>query len=43
VKIKFAKTNYVTNKRNVQVKIDEIFAEKVILANGSVRLLDEIM
>jgi transposase len=36
-------TNYVTNKRNVQLKIDEIFAKNIIPANDSVRLLDEVM
>lgn len=35
--------NYGTGKRDVQLKIDEIFAEKVIPADDSVRLLDEIM
>jgi len=35
--------NYGTGKRNVQLKIDEAFAEKVIPANDSVRLLDEIV
>ncbi|MDF2985223.1 MAG: hypothetical protein K0R50_733 [Eubacterium sp.] len=35
--------NYGTGKRNVQLKIDEAFAEKVIPADDSVRLLDEIM
>ena len=35
--------NYGTEKRNVQHKIDEFFAEKVIPANDSVRLLDEIV
>lgn len=43
MKNKLTETNYVTNRRNVQVKIDEIFAEKAIPANDSVRLLDEIM
>jgi len=35
--------NYRTGKRNVQLKIDEAFAEKVIPADDSVRLLDEIV
>ena len=35
--------DYGTCKRNVQLKIDESFAEKVIPANDSVRLLDEIV
>jgi len=35
--------NYGTEKRYVQLKIDEVFAEKVIPADDSVRLLDEIM
>jgi transposase len=35
--------NYDTGKRNVQLKIDEIVAEKVIPADDSVRLLDEMM
>jgi len=35
--------NYGTGKRNVQLKIDEAFAEKVIPADDSVRLLDEIV
>lgn len=34
---------YDTEKRNVQLKIDEVFAEKVIPADDSVRLLDKIM
>ena len=34
---------YDTCKRNVQVKIDEVFAEKVIPADDSVRLLDQIV
>lgn len=37
------RVNYDTKKRNVQLKIDEIFAEKIIPADDSVRLLDEIM
>jgi len=36
-------TNYRTEKRNVQLKIDEVFAEKAIPADDSVRLLDEIV
>jgi len=35
--------NYGTEKRNVQLKIDEVFAEKVIPVEDSVRLLDEII
>ncbi len=34
---------YGTEKRNVQLKMDEVFAEKVIPADDSVRLLDEMM
>ena len=33
---------YSTFTRNVQLKIDEFFAEKIIPENDSVRLLDEI-
>lgn len=36
-------TNYGTSNRNVQLVIDECFAEKVIPANDSVRLLDQIV
>jgi transposase len=35
--------NYDIGRRNVQLKIDEVFAEKIIPANDSVRLLDEIV
>ena len=35
--------NYGTEKRNVQLKFDAIFAEKVIPVNDSVRLLDEMV
>ena len=35
--------NYGTYERNVQLLIDERFAEKVIPANDSVRLLDRIV
>ena len=35
--------NYATNKKHIQLKIDETFAERTIPANDSVRLLDEIM
>jgi len=35
--------NYDMEKRNVQLKIDEIIAEKIIPADDSVRLSDEIM
>ncbi len=34
--------NYGTGKRNVQLKIDEAFAEKVIPADDSVRLLEDL-
>jgi transposase len=37
------RVNYGTEKRNVQLKIDEMFAEKMIPADDSVRLLDEMM
>jgi transposase len=43
VKQKKYRVHYDTGKRNVQLKIDEIFAEKVVPADDSVRLLDEIM
>ncbi len=43
MKNKNYRVNYDTEKRNVQLKIDEIFAEKIIPADDSVRLLDEIM
>jgi len=36
-------TNYRTLTRNVQLLIDESFAEKIIAADDSVRLLDEIV
>ena len=35
--------NYSTSTRNVQLLIDEGFAEKVIPADDSVRLLDQII
>jgi len=35
--------NYGIKKRNVQLKIDETFAEKIIPADDNVRLLDEIV
>ena len=35
--------NYDTERRNLQLKIDEGFAERIIPANDSVRLLDEIV
>ena len=35
--------DYDTTNRVVQLKIDEIFAEKVIPADDSVRLLDQIV
>ena len=34
-------THYRIGARNVQLKIDEAFAERIILANDSVRLLDQ--
>ena len=34
-------TYYRTNARNMQVKIDEFFAEKEIPANDSVRLINQ--
>lgn len=37
------RVHYGTEKRNVQLKIDEVFAEKMIPADDSVRLLDEVM
>jgi len=37
------RVNYDTGKRNLQLKIDEIFAERVIPADDSVRLLEEMM
>ena len=40
---KLTVVNYGTSRRNVQLKIDEFFAEKAIPANDSVRLLDEIV
>ena len=43
MKKKYNHQNYGTGKRNIQLKIDEVFAEKEIPANDSVRLLDEIM
>ena len=36
------KNKYSTFFRDVQLKIDEFFAEKIIPENDSVRLLDEI-
>jgi len=41
MKNKTYQTHYRTNARNVQLKIDEAFAERVIPANDSVRLLDQ--
>jgi len=43
MKTKNYRANYDTEKRNVQLKIDEIFAERAIPADDSVRLLDEVM
>jgi transposase len=37
------RVNYGTETRNVQLKIDEVVAEKMVPADDSVRLLDEIM
>ena len=43
MKKKYTENNYGTYTRNVQLFIDESFAEKVIPANDSVRLLDQIV
>jgi transposase len=43
VKSKITGKNYGTNNRVVQLKIDEVFAENVIPADDSVRLLDRIV
>ncbi len=43
MKKKITVINYGTSRRDVQLKIDEIFAEKVIPADDSVRLLDEMV
>ncbi len=43
MKTNFTGNNYVTTNRVVQLKIDEIFAENVIPADDSVRLLDQIV
>ncbi len=43
VKKPLHRVHYGTKKRNVQLKLDEFFAEKIIPADDSVRLLDEIM
>lgn len=43
MKQQLTERNYLTNARNVQQKIDEVFAEREIPANDSVRLLDEIV
>lgn len=43
MKTKLPHHNYSTCERNVQIKIDEVFAEKVIPADDSVRLLDKIV
>ena len=40
---KITGTNYRTVSQDVQLLIDESFAEKIIPANDSVRLLDEIV
>jgi transposase len=43
MKNKINRVNYDTNRRNLQLKIDEVFAERIIPADDSVRLLDEIV
>lgn len=43
MKNKITSKDYLTNRRNAQLKIDEIFAEREIPANDSVRLLDEMV
>jgi transposase len=43
MKNKKHRVNYGTEKRNVQLKIDEMVAEKIIPADDSVRLLDELI
>ena len=43
MKNKLPQKDYGTCERNVQLKIDGSFAEKVIPANDSVRLLDKIV
>jgi transposase len=43
MKNKINRVNYDTGKRNLQLKVDEVFAERIIPANDSVRLLDEIV
>lgn len=43
MKNKYNRVHYGTEKRNVQLKIDEVFAEKIIPADDSVRLLDEMI
>lgn len=43
MKKKITYNNYRTSARNVQLKIDESFAEKIIPANDSVQLLDQIV
>ena len=43
MKNKLPQKDYGTCERNVQLLIDESFAEKVISADDSVRLLDQIV
>lgn len=43
MKDKLPQKDYGTCERNVQLKIDGSFAEKVIPANDSVRLLDKVV
>ena len=43
VKKREYRVNYGTEKRNVQLKIDEMVAERIIPADDSVRLLDEMI
>jgi len=43
VKNKLPQKDYGTWERNVQLKIDESFAERVIPGSDSVRLLDKIV
>ena len=43
MKNNFTERYYRTNNRNVQLLIDESFAEREIPANDSVRLLDEVV
>ena len=43
MKIKLPQKDYRTKERNVQLKINEMFVEKVIPADDSVRLADYIV